>query len=101
MGSVSRIADLVVVHDGGCGVDRAFSMAARELGVGADYHAVDVAHPGDSRFQRRDLLRPGAGLCLSFDRSTLDERTTDLARQSILAAGPTYLIDAGWKAWPT
>jgi hypothetical protein len=39
------------------------------------------------------MLRPGAGLCVVFQRSMGDdEQVKDLARQAIEAGVPTYLI---------
>jgi hypothetical protein len=84
--------DIIVVRNGGCGVDRAFSLAARELGVTTEYHAVDFAHVADHRFHQREMLSPGAGLCLIFGRTALAERLKDLASQAIAAAVPTCLI---------
>jgi hypothetical protein len=41
------------------------------------------------------MLRAGAELCLIPHLTALDAGTKDLARQSIAAGIPTYLIDSG------
>ena len=67
-------------------------MACRELGVAIDFRQCNFAHIGDFRYQNREMLRPGAGLCLILHRSAFDERMKDLARQAIEAGVPKYLI---------
>jgi hypothetical protein len=75
------------------GVDQSFSVACRALGVTIDYRPVDFAHVGDDRHKHREMLRPGAGLCVILHRSLGDdERVKDLARQAIEAGVPTCLV---------
>jgi hypothetical protein len=48
---------------------------------------------GDHHYQHREILRPGAGLCVILHRSMGDDqRVKDLARQAIEAGVPAYLI---------
>lgn len=83
---------IVIAHDGGPGVDQSFSLACRALGVAIDFRQCDYALMGDHRFRNREILRPGAGLCVVVCRGALDARTEDLARQAMAAGVPTYLI---------
>jgi hypothetical protein len=86
-------SEIVIAHSGRPGVDQSFALACRELGIASHYYPVDFSHLGDHRFQHREMLRPGAGLCVIFHRSAFDERTMDLAKQAIEAGVPTYLIE--------
>jgi hypothetical protein len=86
-------AEIVIALGGGNGVDQSFAVACRALGVAIDYHPIEYYGVGDYRLENRELLRPGAALCIVFHRSMGDdERVKDLARQAIEAGVPTYLI---------
>jgi len=84
--------DITIAQSGSPGVDQSFPVACGALGVAIENRKVEFAHAGDFRYQHREMLRPGAGLCLILHRSAFDERTKDLARQAIAADVPTYLI---------
>jgi hypothetical protein len=86
--------EVVIVHGGACGVDQSFAEACGELSVMAEVCLADFSHMGDYRFRNREMLRRGAGLCLIFHRSALDDASRDLARQAIAATVPTYLVDS-------
>jgi hypothetical protein len=87
--------DITIAQSGSPGVDQSFPVACRALGVAIEYRKVEFAHAGDFRYQNREMLRPGAGLCCILHRTALDERTKDLARQAIEMGVPTYLIADG------
>jgi hypothetical protein len=80
------------VGDGLASLARRLPVGRRGLGVTTDYRSVDFSHVGDFHYWHREMLRPGADLCLILHRSTLDERSADLAHQTIAADVPTYLI---------
>lgn len=84
--------DIVIAHHGGPGVDHAIAQAARGLPIDTDFHSADLRQVGDYRFANRELVRPGAGLCVIVHRPPLDKASKDLARQAIMAGILTYLI---------
>jgi hypothetical protein len=88
-----RYGTVTIVYGGECGIDHSFSLACWKLGVEMDCVLLDYAHAGDRRFQNREMVRRGAGLCLVFHRAVLDEDSRDLAQQAIAAGIPTWLID--------
>src|SRR5205814_4426624 len=59
------------------GVDQSFALVALELDVVTDLHVADFSHLGAHQFCNREMLRPGAGLCVIFHQSALDARTKD------------------------
>jgi hypothetical protein len=88
-----RYGTVTIVYGGECGIDHSFSLACWKLGVEMDCVLLDYAHAGDRRFQNREMIRRGAGMCLIFHRSELDDGSRDLAHQAIAAGIPTWLID--------
>jgi YspA, cpYpsA-related SLOG family len=89
----ARYGSVTIVYGGECGIDHSFSLACWELGVEMDCVLLDYARAGDRRFQNREMVRRGAGLCLIFHRSELDEASKDLAGQATAAGMPVWLID--------
>jgi hypothetical protein len=97
--------DIVIAHGGGNGVDNSFSVACRTLGIASDYRPVEFARVTDHQYQHREMLRPGAGLCIIVHRSLRDdERVKDLARQAIGAGVPTDWVrderEVPWQLRP-
>jgi hypothetical protein len=84
----------VIVHGGAPCIDHSFSLACEELGIEVDLCLVDFSHVGDYGLQNREMLRRGAELCLICHRSVLDQRSSDLTRQAILAGVPTYVVES-------
>jgi hypothetical protein len=89
--------DLVVVHGGACGVDQAFAVACRNLGIAAEPHLADwkglgnVAGPA----RNREMVEAGADLCIALHRSIETSRgTTDCVRQALASGIRVYLIDS-------
>jgi YspA, cpYpsA-related SLOG family len=87
---------LVIIHGGACGVDQAFAMACRELGIFAEAHLPDwkglgnVAGPA----RNREMVESGADLCIALHRSlATSERTKDCVRQALVEGIPVYLIE--------
>jgi hypothetical protein len=73
---------------------RPHSVSCDEFGVTAELCLADFSRLGDFRFQYRELLRRGAGLCVILHRSVLDEANSNLWQQALTAAVPTWLIDS-------
>jgi hypothetical protein len=88
-----RYGTVTIVYGGECGIDHSFSLACWKLGVEMECVLLDYTRAGDRRFQNREMVRRGAGLCLVFHRAELDEGSRDLAQQAIAAGIPTWLID--------
>jgi hypothetical protein len=89
----ARYGSVTIVYGGECGIDYSFSLACWKLGVEMDCVLLDYAHAGDRRFQNREMVRRGAGLCLIFHRSELDDVSKDLAHQAVTAGVPVWLND--------
>jgi hypothetical protein len=88
-----RYGTITIIYGGECGIDHSFSLACWKLGVEMDCVLLDYARAGDRRFQNREMIRRGAGLCLIFHRSELDDGSRDLVQQAIAAGIPTWLVD--------
>ncbi len=88
--------DLVIIHGGANGVDQAFHVAARELGIDVEPHLADwkgLANiAGTAR--NREMVEAGADLCLALHRSLETSKgTKDCVRQALAAGIPVYLIE--------
>jgi hypothetical protein len=84
--------DIVIVHSDDTGVSESFALAAKGQRVKTEEYMADFDHLDVYRFRNREVLRPGAGLCIIAHRTLLDAGSKDLATQAISAEVPTYLI---------
>jgi hypothetical protein len=84
---------VTIATRGGLGLDHSDSLACWKLGVEMDCVLPDYTHAGDYRFQNRGMIRRGAGLCLIFHCSKLDDASKGLAEQAEAAGMPVWLID--------
>jgi YspA, cpYpsA-related SLOG family len=88
--------DLVVVHGGAPGVDKAFSLAGRELVVAVEPHVADWKGLGNIAGPARngEMVEAGADLCIALHRSIETSKGTKVCVRQALAAGiPVYLIE--------
>ena len=88
--------DLVVVHGGAPGVDQAFNMAGRKLGIAIEPHVAywkglgNIAGPA----RNREMVEAGTDLCIALHRSIeTSNGTKDCVRQALAAGIPVYLIE--------
>jgi YspA, cpYpsA-related SLOG family len=63
--------DLVIIHGGACGVDQAFALACRELGVVAEARLPDWKGLGNAAgpAHNREMVHTGIDLCIALHRS--------------------------------
>jgi hypothetical protein len=88
--------DLVFVHGGAPGVDNAFSVACRKLGVALEPHLADWKGLGNiaGPARNREMVESGADLCIALHRTLETSKgTKDCVRQALEAAIPVYLIE--------
>jgi hypothetical protein len=88
--------DLVIIHGGVPGVDNAFAIACRELGITAEPHVADWKGLGNiaGPARNREMVESGADLCIAFHRTLERSKgTKDCVRQALAAGIPVYLID--------
>jgi len=109
---------LVIVHGGGDGIDRAFAEACFDLRVEQKVHFAqwdDLGAPGAVIAYYRDgrpynsnaepprnaeMVAAGAEMCIAFHRFLASSKgTKDCVRRAIEAGIPTFLIDSD-KAQP-
>lgn len=92
--------DLVIVHGGAAGVDDAFDLAAKGLGLAVEPHPVtdqEWDRLGKSAGPRRNtkMVALGADLCIAVHKFIPGSKgTRDCATKAIAAGIPTYLIDS-------
>src|SRR5262245_28030275 len=89
--------DIVIVHGGATGVDEAFALCCKGLGIAAEAHPADWDRLGKiaGPTQNQRLVDAGAGLCVALHRFLVASKgTKDCARRAIAAGIPTYLIDS-------
>jgi hypothetical protein len=88
--------ELVIIYGGACGVDQAFAVACRELGVVAEARLPDwkglgnVAGPAHDR----EMVQTGIDLCIALHRSLATSKgTKDCVCQALAVGIPVYLIE--------
>jgi hypothetical protein len=89
-------ADLVVVHGGAAGVDNAFAVACRKLGIALEPHLADWKGLGNiaGPTRNREMVEAGADLRIALHRSIETSKgTKDCERQALAAGIPVYLIE--------
>jgi hypothetical protein len=88
--------DLVIVHGGAAGVDQAFHMACKTLGIAVEPHVADWKGLGNiaGPARNREMVQAGADLCIAIHRFLASSMgTKDCVRQALAAAIPVYLVD--------
>jgi hypothetical protein len=88
--------DVVIIHGGGCGVDQAFAVACRELGVVAEARLPDWKGLGnvEGAAHNREMVKTGIDLCIALHRSLATSKgTKDCVRQALAVGIPVYLIE--------
>jgi YspA, cpYpsA-related SLOG family len=88
--------DLTIIHGGAAGVDNAFDVACRELGIVAEAHLADWRGLGNTAGpqRNREIVQAGADLCIALHRSLETSKgTKDCVRQALAAGVPVYLIE--------
>jgi hypothetical protein len=86
---------LTIVHGGANGVDQAFAVACRHLGVVAEPHVSDWKGLGNiaGPARNREMVQAGAELCIALHRDLATSKATkDCVRQALAAGIPVYLI---------
>jgi hypothetical protein len=88
--------DIVVVHAGSVGVDESFNIACKKLGIAVEVRMANTGETGTPTIgtRNRELIKPGADLCIALHRSVgSSQRTKDCVRQALQAGIPTFLIE--------
>ena len=88
--------DIVIVHGGCPGVDESFNKACKSLGITVEVRLASWPQTGTPTIgtRNRELIKPGADLCIALNRSVrTSDRTRDCVLQALQAGIPTFLIE--------
>lgn len=88
--------DIVIVHGGCPGVDESFNKACKALGITVEVRLASWPQTGTPTIgnRNRELVKPGAGLCIALHRSVrTSDRTRDCIQQALQAGISTFLIE--------
>lgn len=88
--------DLVIVEGGASGVDEAFRLACRGMGIACETHEArwDELGRRAGPERNREMVAAGAGLCLVLHPFLAGSKgSRDCAQQAIEAGIPTWLVD--------
>jgi hypothetical protein len=86
----------VVVHGGANGVDQAFAVACRNLGIAAEPRVADWRGLGNiaGPARNKQMVESGIDLCVAFHRTLSTSRgTKDCVRLAPAAAIAVFLIE--------
>ena len=87
--------DLTIVHGAAPGVDTAFNLACRKLGIRREPHPADWAGLGNAAgpIRNGEMVRLGAAFVLAVHRDLAGSKgTKDCVRQAQAAGIPVWLI---------